>query len=170
MTNADKLKKIRLALLQIYNDDSLDVDDAAYNAIDQVIELIDEPHKAKKVEQWSEQDIEYQLSVLLFRKIKERRPQWKRPNLQRWSQHVDYLMRRDGKSADNVRQVIEWCQQDTFWQSNVLSTDKLRTQFDRLDDLMRKDVTWMSRQKLKDRQVKTKQGPTMRDQLRSLHG
>jgi hypothetical protein len=50
----------------------------------------------------------------------------------RWSQDIDKINRIDGYSWEQIRAVIEWCQSDSFWKSNILSGSKLRKQFDQL--------------------------------------
>ena len=57
----------------------------------------------------------------------------KTPNISnRWIADMDKIIRIDGHSAEEVEAVIAWCQQDSFWCSNILSPTKLRTQFDAL--------------------------------------
>jgi hypothetical protein len=53
-----------------------------------------------------------------------------------WLQAIDRLIRIDGYAPDQIRQVIDWCQQDEFWQGNILSAAKLRKQFDQLKNRM----------------------------------
>ena len=49
-----------------------------------------------------------------------------------WIKQMDLLIRKDGRAAVEVRQVIEWCQSDEFWSSNILSPSSLRAKFDQL--------------------------------------
>ena len=49
------------------------------------------------------------------------------------------MIRLDKRSVDDIEAVIRWCQQDDFWHKNILSTDKLRKQFDKLYMNMPKD-------------------------------
>jgi len=77
--------------------------------------------------------IEFQLSKLLLDLILEHKPDFKKPDLQKWATCIDLMIRRDNRSSTTTRAVIEWCQQDAFWRSNVLSTSKLRKQFDQLE-------------------------------------
>ena len=72
------------------------------------------------------------LAELLFQKIRSRNQKHKRPNLQTWARDVDKMIRIDGRTADDIRTLIEWSQQDPFWQNNILSTAKLREKFDQL--------------------------------------
>jgi hypothetical protein len=76
--------------------------------------------------------IEVRLSELLFEKIISRNPNHKKPNLQIWAKDVDRMIRIDHRTPEEIRAVIEWCQVDTFWQNNILSTAKLRSKFDQL--------------------------------------
>lgn len=83
------------------------------------------------------------LAELLFQKIRSRNQKHKRPNLQTWARDVDKMIRIDGRTADDIRTLIEWSQQDPFWQNNILSTAKLREKFDQLILKMgRKADTW----------------------------
>ena len=72
------------------------------------------------------------LSTLLLNLILERNKNFKQPNLNEWSTHIDRMIRIDRRDPKQIRDVIHWCQQDDFWQGNILSTKKLRIQFDQL--------------------------------------
>ena len=48
------------------------------------------------------------------------------------------MLRHDKRKPEIIEKVILWCQGDDFWQNNILSTGKLRKQFDRLEMQMRK--------------------------------
>lgn len=56
-----------------------------------------------------------------------------------WLQAIDRLIRIDGYTTDQIRQVIDWSQRDEFWQGNILSAGKLRKQFDQLKNRMFQD-------------------------------
>lgn len=75
---------------------------------------------------------EVRLAYLLREKILQNNPQAKEPKLQTWAKHVDYMMRIDGRTPDQIEKVIEFAQTDTFWIPNILSTEKLREKFDTL--------------------------------------
>ena len=81
---------------------------------------------------FAEDSTEVELSALLFSLIRQRNPNHRVPNLQTWARHVDRMIRRDHRDPAEIRRMIEWCQADDFWQNNILSTDTLRRQFDRL--------------------------------------
>lgn len=57
----------------------------------------------------------------------------KRPKIQqKWLEEIEKLHRIDGYSYSEISEVIRWCQNDPFWQSNILSGQKLRLKFSTL--------------------------------------
>ena len=78
------------------------------------------------------QSTPFQLSKYLFDLIEKRNPNFKKPDLQSWAYEIDKMIRIDKRDPQNIGAVINWCQQNEFWQNNVLSTTKLRKQFDQL--------------------------------------
>jgi len=85
--------------------------------------------------------IELRLSELLITKIKERNPEHKEPDLQKWAYDIDLMIRLDKRDPTIIEKIIIWCQQDEFWQNNILSTAKLRRQYDQLYMKMNKNQT-----------------------------
>ena len=83
--------------------------------------------------------IEVRLSELLLEKIISRNPNHKKPNLQTWAKDVDRMIRIDHRTPEDIRAMVGWCQADPFWQNNILSTAKLRKQFDQLQLKMKAD-------------------------------
>lgn len=73
------------------------------------------------------------LSCYLLIKIWDRKPDYKLPKLTEWVKDMDLILRVDKRPPEIVRKIIDWCQQDNFWQSNILSVSKLRKQFDQLE-------------------------------------
>lgn len=49
-----------------------------------------------------------------------------------WLADMERLNRIDGRAWDDIERIITWCQQDSFWRTNILSPTKLRKQFDQL--------------------------------------
>ncbi len=80
---------------------------------------------------------ECQLSNCLLNLILLRNPEHKKPNIQSWCKHIDLMIRIDNRNPDDIETIINWCQHDTFWQDNILSTRKLRKQYDQLNLKMR---------------------------------
>jgi hypothetical protein len=64
-------------------------------------------------------------------------PSKRETTIQRWAVDIDRLNRINGKSWEEIETVIEWCQRDSFWSSNILSGKKLRDKFDQLQLNMR---------------------------------
>jgi len=85
-----------------------------------------------KVISFSSSSVEYRNADLLLQKITERNPNFKKPDLQKWAKDIDLMIRADHRDPETIRAVIEWCQNDSFWQNNILSTKKLRDKFDQL--------------------------------------
>lgn len=57
---------------------------------------------------------------------------------QRWAKDIDLMLRIDKIDADDVATVIEWCQNDNFWRSNILSGKKLREKYQQLGMKMKR--------------------------------
>ena len=49
-----------------------------------------------------------------------------------WLIEADRMQRLDGRSVEQIRRAIEWCQHDHFWRANILSMPKLREKYDQL--------------------------------------
>jgi len=49
-----------------------------------------------------------------------------------WADSIRLLNEKDNQPYEVIEQVIRWCQQDSFWKSNILSGAKLRLQWDKL--------------------------------------
>jgi hypothetical protein len=96
-------------------------------------------NEKNEIKTFSSDSNEYRLSNLLWNHIKRNNPKAKKPNLESWSKHVDKILRIDGRTVDDTQAVIRWCQKDVFWMTNILSTQKLRKQFDRLYIQMQRD-------------------------------
>jgi len=87
----------------------------------------------KKKKPYSLTSIEVRLSELLLRLILGRRNTFKGPkNIQDWAEHIGFMLRVDKRDSEEIEGVIRWCQADEFWGNNILSTVKLREQFDQL--------------------------------------
>ncbi len=57
----------------------------------------------------------------------------KRPKItKRWRDSARLLLDEDGRTVEQVKGCIDWCQNDVFWRANVLSMPKLREKYDQL--------------------------------------
>jgi len=95
------------------------------------------PPSPSKTKTFSLNSTEFKLSKLLFDLIRKRKPNFREPDFQKWAVHIDKLIRIDKRTPEQVEVVIHWCQSDTFWRNNILSTQKLREQIDQLELKMR---------------------------------
>lgn len=60
-------------------------------------------------------------------------PDAKTPTVtQEWRRQARLMLDIDKRELSKVLNLIEWCQADTFWQSNVMSVPKFRQQYDQL--------------------------------------
>lgn len=57
-----------------------------------------------------------------------------------WLDAARLLLDRDGRTVKEVEEVIDWCQADDFWHTNILSMSKLRKKFGELSLKMRKEA------------------------------
>ena len=80
---------------------------------------------------------EYVISNLLLSEILKRKPDLKKPDIEKWAKNIDLMIRVDKRKPEEIKKVVVWCQQDSFWQNNILSTEKLRKQYDQLTLKMR---------------------------------
>lgn len=102
-------------------------------------------NKIKLNNKYSPNSVEFKLANLLLDLILIRNPTYKKPDVLQWTTHIDKMMRLDKREAGDIEQVIRWCQssvskESRFWNNNILSTEKLRSQFDQLKMKMTEDV------------------------------
>ena len=86
---------------------------------------------------------EFRLAKYLFNHISKRRPNFKKPNFKAWTSDIEKMIRIDKRDTEEIKKVIEWCQKDDFWKNNILSTTKLRKQYDQLALKMESEVEEM---------------------------
>ncbi|MGD0625088.1 MAG: hypothetical protein ABSB32_10260 [Thermodesulfobacteriota bacterium] len=101
------------------------------------------PHtRIKNKRIYCPESAELDLASFLFQEILKNKPDFKEPNLQAWAKEIDLMIRKELRDPTRIRQVIQWAQKDSFWHKNILSTAKLRAQFDRLEMAMGKGSSW----------------------------
>jgi hypothetical protein len=109
----------------------------SYNLISNDIPVItSREYKAesnkKKEERYSEDSQEIKAAKYLFSKILSNDPKSKEPDFQKWATDIDAILRLDKRTKEELVSVIDFCQSDSFWKSNILSASKLRKQFTQL--------------------------------------
>ena len=68
----------------------------------------------------------------MFGLIRKLNPDHKPPNLDAWANTVRLMREQDQRAPEDIRAVFAWANADPFWQVNILSAEKLRSQFDQL--------------------------------------
>jgi len=71
---------------------------------------------------------------LLISRIEENDPKYffgknKEAKRNNWYDPIRLLVEKDGRTLKEIRDVINWCQSNDFWKTNILSTSKLRDKF-----------------------------------------
>ena len=57
----------------------------------------------------------------------------RRPTISKaWRDAARLMLDRDGRTEAQIHTAIDWCQDDDFWRSNILSMPKLRERYDQL--------------------------------------
>ncbi|ATO28656.1 Replication protein O [Bacillus atrophaeus] len=75
----------------------------------------------------------------LFKEIFKNNPDAKKPNLEKWANEFRLIRERDKRTDKQIKYLINWSQQDSFWKTNILSPASLRKQFDRLVTKIKSD-------------------------------
>jgi len=86
--------------------------------------------------EYDKDGVEYKSSKYLADKILIVNPRARVPKddagLFKWCVHIDRLLRLDGKSPDELREVLAFAVRDPFWSANILSTKNFREKYDQL--------------------------------------
>lgn len=106
------------------------------NGIDQTVEPI--PDNKPDVNTDEYRTTEYFINKLL-EEIKPPTYKNRKPNIDKWIIHIKRLNEVDGIKYSDIIKVIDWTVKDDFWKTNILSTEKLRKQFNKLFLAMNKD-------------------------------
>lgn len=134
---------------RVRNIDEEDPTAVATNILD-LIKLLEKPHKTEK-QQEINSDTWFSASELsdrLLVKIVKRKPNLRSPDRLGWIAEMDKILRLDKRTPEQLEELIDWCQQDEFWQDNILSPAKLRKQLDKLEMKMAKDKQWQRNRRL----------------------
>lgn len=96
------------------------------------------PHSGKP--KYGPDDPPYQVAKHLLEAIRINFPDYKvhdkdkddAKKLQTWANDIRLAHTQDGHEYSKLDGMVEWCQHDDFWKSNILSGSKLRHQFDQM--------------------------------------
>jgi hypothetical protein len=78
------------------------------------------------------------LSLLLKQYITTNNPKEivKDSQIRKWADDFRLMIEKDGRTEEEIKAVLEWCQSDSFWKNNILSAGKFREKFGRLHGAM----------------------------------
>jgi len=77
------------------------------------------------------------VSDYLLNKILHSKPNFRKPNMQTWSQDLEKAIRIDKRTEQELIGCIDWIYTDgSFWIPNILSAKKLREKFDTMESQM----------------------------------
>lgn len=88
--------------------------------------------KDKRREESRALDVDFSIAKELFSLMQVNDSKAKEPNFEKWAEEIERIHRIDGREYSEIRKVIAWCQNDSFWKTNILGAPKLRKQFPRL--------------------------------------
>lgn len=86
---------------------------------------------------FDKESVVYQLVIYLDGKIREnneaenRKPKKTESQLQSWCIDMDKLIRIDKAIPDEIKKIIDWVVEDSFWAKNILCPASLRKQYSR---------------------------------------
>lgn len=98
-------------------------------------EIKEKPSRQKQV--FDHDSLPYRSANYLYTSILRFKPDLKQPNLQTWADDMRKLIEIDKREPHEIAKVIDWVTRDPFWQSNILSASKLRSQWDTLTAKMK---------------------------------
>jgi hypothetical protein len=104
----------------------------------------------KTQQKFADDSVEMQLAMYLFSKIEENNPDHKKltdSQKQKWADSIRLMIERDKRTPQQIHNMIDWCQADDFWKQNILSTAKLRKQYDTMAP--KANAQWQSNQQRK---------------------
>lgn len=80
----------------------------------------------------------YILAKFMCDRITKNNPDFKEPDLQKWSDDFRKILELDERNKSEVAKLVKWVQEDDFEMVNVLSPSKLRKRYDQLKMKMEK--------------------------------
>ena len=85
-------------------------------------------------------DEQIDLSKFLLNRILLNKPNYKPPsNINIWANDMRLMIERDNRTVEQIKNVIEWCSDDGFWQTVILSASSLRKSFDKIESKMQQN-------------------------------
>lgn len=92
--------------------------------------------KKSPPKKWGE-EIDHELADLMFARTTEDLTNPKRPNMNAWANDIRLMRTKDQRTVEQIRYLINWVADDSFWSSNVMCPSKLREKWDALEKKVR---------------------------------
>ena len=115
-----------------WDDESAQNDPTYTNRLPENTSIDKDPRPKHKKRVYDKDSDYYKLSEFFINQIKKNDPNFKKPNIQKWSDDFRKIVEIDDRDKYEVAMMIKWVQKDSFWMSNVLSPVKLREKYDQL--------------------------------------
>ena len=84
-------------------------------------------------------DDDYIMSEFIFDRVKAIYPNAKQPNLDKWANTIRLIREYDKLSHKQIQTVFIWANNNSFWQANIRSPEKLREKYEELDIKMQSE-------------------------------
>lgn len=97
----------------------------------------------RPVRVYAHEDPYYKLAERLRTHIRRNHPKHleiKEPQVQAWANDARLMTEADKRDLPDSERLLDWCQVDSFWQSNIMSMDKFRKKWDTLYAQMVRDT------------------------------
>lgn len=78
------------------------------------------------------EQVDMDIAKLIHSGVLAINPLMKKPNLDRWANTIRLMREQDERQPEEITALFEWANKDGFWQSNIMSPEKLRKQWDTL--------------------------------------
>lgn len=89
-------------------------------------------NKVVKKKKYTFSDDDMRCAEYIFKLIKDMDPDHQSPNFDSWANTVRLMVKANELSHKEICEVFKWANNDSFWQTNVLSPSKLRDKFSEL--------------------------------------
>jgi len=77
-------------------------------------------------------DLDLDFVERMYQSLLNQDSRFKKPNFEQWADTIRKIREIDGRDYDTIAKVWTFARNDSFWQSNMLSAQSLRTQFQKI--------------------------------------
>lgn len=90
------------------------------------------PYRKPNEKERSTSSFSLEISEFLLKKIRSIHPKFTNPNLEGWATEIDLMIQQNQHTEEEIKTIITWIYEipDPFWRQNIVSTKKLRQQYD----------------------------------------